>query len=252
MGKFGSRVLALGFLMAASAGVALPATAHADPDPVLSGDCASTLGADGGKALTIDAGAAVDKPGALAVGTGSDSANDPAAHLDVADAAKALHVNSVPGTDAVRVLCADAQGAVNNLSATTQTLLGGEPAPATPPTGPSQPPTTPAQPVPEAPDGPDSSPDLGGVQFLSFPLDATSPLSVSDLSSLIPPVSLPPAAEGVTPPTGTTPAGQDSGSAQALPASSVTPARLPLLLAAIALALAGAALAHTWLRRRPL
>lgn len=74
---------------------------------------------------------------------------------------------------------------------------------------------------------------------------------MSDLSSLIPPVAIPPAAPGAAPPTGTqpTPLAQDSGTAQALPASSVAPAKLPLLLAAIALALAAAALAHTWLRR---
>jgi hypothetical protein len=62
---------------------------------------------------------------------------------------------------------------------------------------------------------------------------------------------IPPGAEGANPPTGTRPSplAQDSGSAQALPASSVTPAKLPLLLAAIALALAAAGLAHTWLRR---
>jgi hypothetical protein len=243
VGKIADRVLAVGFLMAVSAGLTLPGTAAADTGPTLAGDCATTLGAGSGQALTLDAGAP-----ALAVGTGSDSAKDPSLHLDVADAAKALHVSSVPGTSTVAVLCADAQGAVNALSATTQNLLGGAPAPATPSSGSPQP-TTPAS---AAPGGAVTPADLGSVQFVGFPLNATSPLPLVDLSSLIAPAAVAPAEQGAAPPTGTSPGlvTQDSGSAQALPASS-TPAKLPLLLAAIALALALAGLTHTWLRRRP-
>lgn len=251
MGKITNRALALGFLVAVSAGLALPCTAAADTDPALAGDCGTTLGADSGQALTLDAGAPVDQPGVLAVGTGSNSANDPSLHLDVADAAQALNLSTVPGTGTVEALCANAQGAVNTLSAATQNLLGGtEPAPSPPLPGESpQPPTTPA---PTAPGDSVPPANPGSVQFESFPLDGTSPLSGTDLSSLIAPVAMAPA-PNLAPPTGTSPGltTQDSGTAQALPVSSMTPAKLPLLLAAIALALAAAGLTHTWLRRRP-
>ncbi|SFJ53014.1 hypothetical protein [Amycolatopsis sacchari] len=237
MRKTAQRVLAVGLFLGAATGFASPAVAG----PVLPGDCAATLGGSG-HALALDV-------AGLTVGTGPSSPGDPLATVDVADAAKALHVSRVPGTGAVRVLCTDAQGTVN-------TLLSGAPAPADQPTPP--PSTSPKPPAPSEQPAP-STPiavEPVDVRPISFPLDATSPLTVDalplgDLSGLLPPVALAPDAPGVIPPAGTSPTvtTQNSGSAQALPAPA-QPARLPLLLAAIALAAVGAGLAHSWLRRR--
>ncbi|WP_236790387.1 hypothetical protein [Amycolatopsis sp. GM8] len=263
MRKIANRAFVLGVLAAISTSLALPGYAAADTDPALAGDCAKTLGADSGEALTLDAGAPLNQPGLLTLGTGSRSANTPALHVDLANVTSALNVKALPGTATVANVCTGAQGVVNALSATTQSLLGGGPiTPAPPGSGspkPPKPPKPPSKPAPTPPpagEGAGSSADstdLGTVQVVSFPLNATSPSSPSDLGSLISPVAIAPLAQGVIPPTGTSPGEvpSDSGSAQALPAVSAGPAKLPLLLAAIAVALAAAALAHVWLRRRP-
>ncbi|TNC27231.1 hypothetical protein [Amycolatopsis alkalitolerans] len=247
MRKVAGRALVLGFFATVSVGLALPGTAVADTDPALSGDCATTLGANSGQALTLDAGAPLNQPHVLTLGTGSNAANSPALHLDVADLAKTVNLGHVPATRAVADACTGAQGLVNSLSATTQTLLGGGGKVAPPPAPPGGSPKPPSR---QPPVGAASPADLGAVPL---PLNATSPAAAADLSSVIAPLSIAPVAQGVIPPTGAVP-GQvppDSGSAQALPAAATAPAKLPLLLAAIALALAAAALAHYWLRRRP-
>lgn len=243
---------ALGVFIALSANVLLPGAAAADTDPALAGDCAKTLGADSGAALTLDAGAPVNQPGVLTIGTGSHAANNPLLHLDLADVTHGLRVQNLPGAPTLAQVCTDAQGAVNALSATTRKLLGAVPpvVPA-PPVGPPKPPKPPAEPAEPAP-ARVAPTDLGTAEAVSYPLNATAPSPTSSLETVIPPLAVPPHAPSAVPPTGTKP-GQvppDAGSAQALPASSTGPAKLPLLLSAIALAIAAAALAHTWLRRR--
>lgn len=266
MGKTANRIGALGVLAAAAAVLLLPGTASADTaDPAIAGSCDATLRDGGsGQALTVDAGAPLNAPNAVAVGTGSDSANKPALSLPVADLAKTLNVGGLPvvGAPLTDTVCPGVQNTVNALSATTQGLVAGKPKeppapPATTPpapiTSPSpQPPTTP---VPGTGTGTpaDSAtrPPSGGIQLVGLPLTGTTPQNVTDLSALIAPGAVAPAAPGVIPPTGTGPGivNQNSGTAEALQASSNAPAKLPLLLAAIALALVAAALSKIWIGR---
>lgn len=250
MRAFGKCGAAAGFLFLTSA-VLLPAgVAFADPDPALAGDCAKTLGADSGKALTVDAGAPVNQPRVLTAGTGTPAANDPALNLDVASLTHGLRVDQLP---AVTDVCDTAQGTVNTLSATTQTLLRGEnPAP------PSTPPARPTPPAPAPP--PQQLPDqggsaaLGGSSFVVFALSPTSPSAGWDVGDLLAPQSLvaPPETDAL-PPTGTGagPGAPLSGTALALPMPPDRLPQLPLLLAAATLSVVGALLAHTWFTRRP-
>jgi hypothetical protein len=263
MGKVASRIAALGFLVV-SAALAVPMSASADQaDPALAGSCAATLQNGSGQALTLDAGAPVNAPGVVTVGTGSNSATTgPAQHkpvlaLPLADAVKALNRGTLPvlGDTATTVICPGAQNTVNAISATTQSLIAGQPKEPAPPAAPGpKPPATqpPAQPVP-APVAPNSAMSGTGAtaEFVSAPLGFAAPAPVSDLSALIGTGAVVPAAPGVVPSTGTTPVAQESGTAQAMPVVSTAPAKLPLLLAAIALALVAAALAQVWLRRAP-
>jgi hypothetical protein len=264
MGKVASRIAALGFLVV-SAALALPMSASADQaDPALAGSCGATLQNGSGQALTLDAGAPVNAPGVVTLGTGSDSATiGPAQHkpllaLPLADAVKALNLGALPvvGDTATTVICPGAQNTVNALSATTQSLIAGKPKEPAPPAGTPGPkppaPQPPAQPVP-APVVPSSATsDTGATtEFVSYPLGFTAPAPVSDLSALIGTGAVVPAAPGVVPFSGTSPVAQESGTAQAMPVASTAPAKLPLLLAAVALALVAAALAQVWLRRAP-
>jgi hypothetical protein len=264
MGKVASRITALGALVV-SAAFAVPMSASADQaDPALAGSCAATLQDGSGPALTLDAGASVNAPGVVTVGTGSNSATTgPAQHkpvlaLPLADAVKALDLGNLPvaGDTATTIICPGAQNTVNAVSAATQSLLAGkqkEPAPPAGTPGPKPPaPQPPAQSVP-ASVAPNSTASDGGTaaQFASYPLGSISPSPASDLSALIGSAAVAPAAQGVVPPTGSIPVAQESGTAEAMPVASTTPAKLPLLLAAIALALVAAALAQIWLRRTP-
>jgi hypothetical protein len=261
MGKTANRLGALGFFVAASAVLLLPGTASADTaDPMIAGSCDATLRNEPGQALTVDTGAPVNAPGVLTVGTGTDSApvgpaqTPPLLSVPLADAARTLGVGNLPvvGPAVTDMVCPGVQNTANALSAATQSLVSGQdkqPAPpsSTPPAAP-KPPAEPS-PVPVAPSAPAGP--ATGLQFISYPVNLTPPVAAGFLTPVTQ-AAIAPAAPALTPPTGTAPtvAGPDNvGSAQAMPASSATPAKLPLLLAAVALALAGAALAHTWLRR---
>lgn len=210
MRKIGAGALVLAAL---SAGVLLPGTAAADTDPALAGDCTKIL----------------------------------------ADVTAVLKVQNLPAE-----VCATVQGLVNSLSATTQKLLDGAPTVVLPPppseipTPPPPPPPLPQPPPPPAAPAPAPaiSTDLDTAAGVSYPLRATAP--TSNVAPLSPPLTVQPPTHEPAPPTGTKP-GQvppDAGDVQALPAASRSPAKLPLLLSAIALSVAAAALAHTWLRRR--
>ncbi|TVT26439.1 hypothetical protein FNH05_31410, partial [Amycolatopsis rhizosphaerae] len=149
MGKTGNRLAALGFLTAFATLAVLPGTASADPaDPALAGGCDATLRPAPGQALTVDAGASLDLPGILTVGTGSHSAatgpgqNAPLLSLPLADTAGTLDAGSLPvvGPLLTDEVCPGLQNTVNGVSATTQSLLSGhvrEPAPAPRPVRPT-------------------------------------------------------------------------------------------------------------------
>ena len=269
MGKTANRFGALGLLAAAAAVLMLPGTATADTaDPAIAGSCDGTL-RDGsvGQALTVDAGAPLNGPNKVTVGTGSDSANSgsgaaakPLLTLPVADLTQGLNVGDLPvvGAPVTDTVCPGAQSTVNALSATTQSLIAGkplQPAPpaATPPPASKPSPQPPSTPAPGAgtPVDPSSTPANNGIQLVSLPANVLNPLSAADLSALIAPGAIAPSAPGLVPPTGTGPGivNQNSGTAQALPASSSTTDKLPLLLAAIAFALVAATLSKVWIRR---
>ncbi|HVV14040.1 hypothetical protein [Amycolatopsis sp.] len=257
MGKTTIRLSALGFLLTASATLALPGAAFADTAaPVVDGSCTATLQDNSGKPLTVDAGALLNQPDAVTVGTGSES--DGLVKIPAADAVKTLGLGNLPlvGDLTAKVVCPAAQDTANTLGATTQSLLSGEPKDVPHPGTPSQPTPPPAT----APAPQPGQPVLGtspgssgsGIQFVNYPLTVTSPTAGIDLASLIAPSSIGSITPGLVPPTGTMPAAvaQDSGSAQAMPMASSGPAKLPLLLAAVALAVVAAGLAHIWLRRK--
>lgn len=249
MGKLGKSGAAVGFLFVTSAALLPAGVAAAAPDPALAGDCAKTLGADPGQALTLDAGAPLNRPALLTVGTGSPAAGDPALTVDAASLTHGLHADRLPMVTGV---CDGVQRGVNDLSATTQTLLGGiVPAP---PARPAPQPPAPA-PAPQPPASGGGAAALpGGAASGAFPLVPTSPSAASEVAELLSPALLvAPKATGGLPPTGTSPGpdAQRSGTALALPLPDDRQAQLPLLLAAAALSVVGSLLAHTWLTRRP-
>ncbi|NKQ53239.1 hypothetical protein HFP15_10125 [Amycolatopsis sp. K13G38] len=265
MGKNANRIGALG-LLAATAVFLFPGIASADTaDPAISGSCDATLRNGGtGQALTVDAGAPLNAPNTVSVGTGSDSANtgsgaakQPTLSLPLADITKGLDVGGLPvlGAPVTDTVCPGAQNTVNALSATTQGLIAGKPLQPAPPAGNPAPAPAPAPaptPAPGAP-APGSGAASGGFELVSFPLDGAFPLGAADLSALIAPGAIAPSAPSLVPPTGTSPGpgivNQNSGTAEALPAASTAPEKLPLILAAVALALVTAALSNIWLRR---
>ncbi|WP_116100620.1 hypothetical protein [Amycolatopsis thermalba] len=279
MGKTARRAGVAGFVLTLSATLAAPDAFAEEADPALAGSCDATLRDEPGQALTLDAGAPLDQPGVLTVGTGSGSAptgpdqRDPLLPLPVADLAKALDVGDAPvvGDVATEQLCPGVQGTVNTLSAATQSLVSGrplvppstgdpapddpapdDPAPEEPAPGGPQPgeetpaPGTPVAPAPGATGGiVPASFVTGGFLIGSGGVPLTPPLS-----ALIRPGVVPPAAPGLVPPTGTEPpvVTQNSGTAEAMP-SPTAPARLPLIIAVFALAIVAAALTRAWMRR---
>lgn len=268
MGKTGNRLAALGFLAALTMLAVLPGTAaaaSADPaDPALAGSCEPTLRPVPGRALTLDAGAPVDLPGILTMGTGAGTVagtgspsapadpgqNAPLLSLPLADTARTLGAGSLPavGPLVTDEVCPGLQNEVNALSAATQSLLSGPPrVPAPRPAQPAPRPSAGSTPPP-APPTQDSG--NSGMPLAGHPLTRVPPTPAAPLLASLGRGTTAPAALHLVPPTRTTPntLDHDSGSAEAMLASPA-PARLPLLLAAIALALVGAALAQVWLGR---
>jgi hypothetical protein len=276
MGKSVFRLGVLGVTAVCTA-LTLPGTASAGPaDPTLTGSCDGTLKGNSGQALTLDAGAPLNQPGKLTVGLGSNAApagpdsKAPLVPLPVGDAAKALGVGSAPvvGDLATGAACPAVQNTVNAVGAAPQALLSGgkknqppPPAPEPPKNPPPapKPPNGPSNPVPPVP-GSQDGPVLGssGPQpvLTAFPLvgsfSATSPLATP---LLVPPIApgtmVPPGPPSLSSPESVPPkvAATNSGTAEALP-TATPPARLPLLLAVLALAVVAAALVRTWMRRK--
>src|SRR3954469_20621821 len=153
MGKQFTRITALGFTLAASAALAAPGIASADPSPTLGGDCSATLqngqARDAKTGLLLDAGAPLNAPDRLTVGLDSNSKNTngsaPLLTLPVGDAVRALGIGDVPGVGdpAGKAVCPAAQRVVNPVGGVTQGLD-------LPPLLPPAPPT-PAPPAPPAP-----------------------------------------------------------------------------------------------------
>ena len=258
MGKTAARITALGFTMAVSAALALPPSANADPSPTLGGDCAATLqnsdARSGSNGLLLDAGAPLNAPNQLTVGLDSSSKNTngsaPLLSLPVGDVVKSLGVGEVPvvGDAATNTVCPAAQGTVNTLGDATQGLVGGVASP--PPSDPGPP--APVPNPPGTPPGNSTGPVTTGPGGAGLPGDAIS--GIFSNAALLPGslVQAPVIAQ-VIPGTGggvPTVDEQKAGSAQALP-TITPPAKLPMLLAVLALAIVAAALVRAWMRRKP-
>jgi hypothetical protein len=267
MGKNASRFGVLGFALVSTAALSFPGSAAAE---TLSGDCATTLPGVHSRGLALDLGAPLNAPGLLIIGLDSQSTKGaPRLSLPVGDAVRALGLGNVP---TVKGLCDTAQGTVNAVGDTTQGLLGGggevnppgtpAPGPGTPdnpgspvppPTGPGAPPVRnpgdSASPVVMSPDVPSAGDSIAGI-FVNGAISNGVFIPDGLGAPVIIPMVTPevPAIDGlVVPPVVIA---DRSGTAQALPAAN-SPARLPLLLAVVALAVVAAALTRTWLRRNP-
>jgi hypothetical protein len=279
MGKHVARITALGFTIAASAALAAPGLASAGTSPTLGGSCQGTLQHSGSPGLLLDAGAPLNAPDQLTVGLDSSSLNAngsaPLLTLPLGDTVKALGLGRVPlvGDVAANGVCPVAQGTVNTLGALTQDLTAGLPAlppipplpplpPLPPIPGPSPNPPQPAPPEPTptppssspspAPPGSSISPVLTSPGNAGLPGDTISGIFTN--AALLPGnlVQVPVIAQvipgqQVPPPTVDA---QKSGTAEALPGVT-PPAKLPMLLAVLALAIVAAALVRAWIRRSP-
>ena len=270
MRKHAGRLTALGAALAApllSAALAFPGTASADPNPTLNGDCSSTLqnGKDG-QPLTLDAGAPLNAPNRLTVGLDSKSqqadGKGPLFALPVGDVVRGLGVGEAPaaGDLAANTLCPAVQNTANGVGNTVQQVVGGVqkvvPLPPAPGPGPTPPGPGPKPPVPTPP-GPGQP---GGGSTLE-PVTSTGGLSGLDsVSGIFTGAAMLPATFVQAPivtqvvpgklPQDQVPTvdAKKSGTAEALPAADV-PARLPLLIAVLALAIVAAARVRAWLRR---
>ncbi|RSN58973.1 hypothetical protein DMH01_23570 [Amycolatopsis sp. WAC 04182] len=264
MGKTAGRITAWGFALSVTAGLAFPMTATAaeEPNPTLSGDCAATLqngkSADG---LVLDAGAPLNSPEALTVGLDSKAktaqGRKPLLSLPVGDLVRptGLTDNAV-GDLAAQGVCKPAQGTVNALGNLTQDVTKDVPPVVQPPSPrppedpkPPQPPTPgpgqPGGPGSELPvqTGPGSSTGIGGDSIAGLISNAAllpgSFVQAPVITEIIPGEVPPPTVDE-----------KDAGNAQAIQAP-VAPAKLPLLLAVLALAVVAAALVRAWLRGKP-
>ncbi|MFG1640508.1 hypothetical protein ACGFMK_09485 [Amycolatopsis sp. NPDC049252] len=266
MGKHVARITALGFTLAASAAFAAPGVASADTSPTLGGDCAATLqngqARDAKTGLLLDAGAPLNSPDRLTVGLDSSAKNTngsaPLLTLPVGDTVRALGIGDVPvvGDAAAKAVCPTAQGAVNAVGNTTQGLLQGVGAPTlpvppgTPPTPPQQPPPPGQTPPGQTPPGDSTGPVTGGSGGAGLPGDAISGIFTN--AALLPGslVQAPVIAQIIPGQQVPTVDEQKSGTAEALPGVT-PPAKLPMLLAVLALAIVAAALVRAWIRRNP-
>ncbi|MGW3995422.1 hypothetical protein ACWEF6_18190 [Amycolatopsis sp. NPDC004772] len=263
MGKHVARITALGFTLAASAALAAPAAA--ETNPTLGGSCEATLQQGGSPGLTLDAGAPLNAPNQLTVGLDSSSRNTngsaPLLTLPLGDTVKALGIGRVPlvGDAAAKGVCPAAQGTVNTVGGLTQGVAAQlPPLPLPPAPGPNPPqpaPPTPPGPTPPspAPNPPGSStgPVVTGPGNAGLPGDAISGIYTNAallpgslvqapvIAQIIPGQQVPPTVDA-----------QKSGTAEALPGVT-PPAKLPMLLAVLALAIVAAALVRAWIRRSP-
>ncbi|MEV5715288.1 hypothetical protein AB0L41_15415 [Amycolatopsis mediterranei] len=268
MGKHVTRITALGFTIAASAALAAPGVASADPSPTLGGDCQATLQQGSANGLVLDAGAPLNAPNQLTIGLDSSSRNTngsaPLLTLPLGDTVKALGIGRVPlvGDAAAKGVCPVAQGTVNAVGNLTQGVaaelpplpLPPAPGPKPPqPAPPSPPGPTPPNPSPGPnPPGSSTGPVVTGPGNAGLPGDAISGIFTN--AALLPGslVQAPVIAQiipgqQVPPPTVDA---ERSGTAEALPAIT-PPAKLPMLLAVLALAIVAAALVRAWIRRSP-
>jgi len=265
MGKHVARITALGFTLAASAALAAPGVASADPSPTLGGDCAATLQnsdtRSGSTGLLLDAGAPLNSPDRLTVGLDSSAKNTngsaPLLTLPLGDTVRALGIGEVPvvGDAAAKTVCPAAQGTVNAVGNTTQGILGDVGAPPLPlPPGPNPNPPQPNPPGPNPPapslPGDSTGPVNTGQGNAGLPGDAISGIFTN--AALLPGnlVQAPVIAQIIPGQQVPTVDAQKSGTAEALPAVT-PPAKLPMLLAVLALAIVAAALVRAWIRRKP-
>jgi hypothetical protein len=265
MGKRVARITALGFTIAASAALAAPGVASADPSPTLGGDCAATLqngqARSGTNGLLLDAGAPLNSPDRLTVGLDSSAKNTngsaPLLNLPVGDTVRALGIGDVPvvGDAAAKAVCPTAQGAVNAVGNTTQGILqdaGAPPLPLPPGEPPAPPQPNPPNPTPpgQTPPGDSTGPVTSGPGGAGLPGDAISGIFTN--AALLPGslVQAPVIAQIIPGEQVPTVDEQKSGTAEALPGVT-PPAKLPMLLAVLALAIVAAALVRAWIRRNP-
>ncbi|OXM51070.1 hypothetical protein [Amycolatopsis alba] len=264
MGKTAGRITALGFALSVSAGLAFPTIAMAaEPNPTLSGNCASTL--QNGKSangLALDAGAPLNSPEALTVGLDSKAktaqGRKPLLSLPVGDLVKATGLTDNQVGDLVaQGVCEPAQGVVNTVGNLTQGIADDVTEPPGPGPGPGpgpKPPNPqPQPPKPGQPGGPGSELPVESGPGSSTGIGGDSIAGVISNAALLPgnfvqaPVITEIIPGEVPPPTVDE---KDTGNAQAVQAP-VTPAKLPLLLAVLALAVVAAALVRAWLRGKP-
>ncbi|WP_290058042.1 hypothetical protein [Amycolatopsis solani] len=259
MGKQFTRITALGFTFAASAALVLPGVASADTSPTLGGDCAATLqngqARDAKTGLVLDAGAPLNSPNQLTVGLDSSARNTngsaPLLTLPVGDTVKALGVGELPlvGDATAKGVCPAAQGVVNTVGGVVQ---GADLPPLPLPPGPNPPQPAPPSPVPpgQNPPGDSTGPVTTGPGNAGLPGDAISGIFTN--AALLPGtlVQAPVVAQIIPGTQVPTVDAQRSGTAEALPGLT-PPAKLPMLLAVLALAIVAAALVRAWIRRKP-
>ncbi|MFJ4102614.1 hypothetical protein [Amycolatopsis japonica] len=262
MGKTAGRITAWGFALSVTAGLAFPMTATAaeEPSPTLSGDCGSTLQngkpADG---LVLDAGAPLGSSEALTVGLDSKAktaeGRKPLLSLPVGDLVKTTGLTDNAAGDLVaQGVCTPAQGAVNAVGNLTQGVADELPLPEPQPEPqPPNPGPKPPKPGPGQPGGPGSELPVETAPGSSTGIGGDSIAGVISNAALLPgsfvqaPVITEIVPGEVPPPTVDE---KDTGNAQAVQAP-VAPAKLPLLLAVLALAVVAAALVRAWLRGKP-
>ncbi|WP_037307530.1 hypothetical protein [Amycolatopsis orientalis] len=269
MGKTAGRITVWGFALSVTAGLAFPMTAMAagEPNPTLSGDCATTLqNGQSGNGLVLDAGAPLNSPEALTVGLDSKAktaeGRKPLLSLPVGDLVKATGLtDNAVGDLAAKGVCPPVQGTVNAVGDLTQGVTKGVPPVVTPPeTNPPnpqppkpQPPKPGPGPGPGQPGGPGSELPVQTGPGSSTGIGGDSIAGVISNAALLPgnfvqaPVITEIIPGEVPPPTVDE---KDTGNAQAVQAP-VAPAKLPLLLAVLALAVVAAALVRAWLRGKP-
>ncbi|WP_410660139.1 hypothetical protein [Amycolatopsis sp. lyj-112] len=267
MGKTAGRITAWGFALSVSAGLAFPMSAMAaeEPNPTLSGDCAATL--QNGKSangLVLDAGAPLNSPEALTVGLDSKAktaeGRKPLLSLPVGDLVRTTGLtDNAVGDLAAQGVCPVAQGTVNAVGDLTQGVVEEVPGvPEIPPgPGPNPPnpnpnPPQPEPPKPGQPGGPGTELPVITDPGSSTGIGGDSIAGVISNAALLPGnfVQAPVITEiipGEVPPTVDE---KDTGNAQAVQAP-IAPAKLPLLLAVLALAVVAAALVRAWLRGKP-